>query len=228
MKTATKEITVVTVDDHHLTREGIKSQINGATGMRVVGEGAVGESVLQLVEKHQPDVLLVDMNMPLTKAQDSQKFRLVPTLKILHRRFPETAIIVISMYVSQSIVQATLARGVQGYLLKSDELTLMLPEAVRAVHRGGIYFSRSLTEGIEDSPYGHDEAKIVTKRQKQIILAIAEDPELSYAGHAANFGITEGALKNRLHEVYKRLGVSNITSCLIECIKRGIIKIGDE
>lgn len=221
-------ITVVTVDDHHLIREGIKSKVSEAADMEVVGEGTVGEEVLTLVEKYHPNVLLLDKSMPQTKnSNDKSKFRILPTLQILQRRFPNTAIIVISMHVSRSIIQATLARGVQGYLLKSDELSLMLPEAIRTAHRGGVYFSRSLTASIGDTIYDDDSADVLTRRQKEIILTIAEDPDLLYAEHAANLGITEGALKNRLSVIYERLGVPGIRACLIECVKRGIIEIGD-
>ena len=216
-------ITVVTVDDHHLTRLGIKSQIEAEPDMTVVGEGEAGDDVARLVKLHKPDVLLLDISMPQLPgiAMPFQVTRAVPMVKELS---PDTSIIIISMHTSQTLLAAVLTRGVQGYLLKNDPLTNMLPQAIRTVDGGGIFLSPTLTERIYeyDDPTG-----TLTRRQKQIIMAIAEDPNLSYVEHAINFGITEGALKNRLSVIYSRLGVTNITACVIECVRQGIIAIPD-
>jgi two-component system, NarL family, response regulator NreC len=222
-----KVITVLSVDDHDITRQGIKSLIHAEEGMVFLGEGATGEEVIPLVEKYKPDVLLLDIQMPQSKNPATGKFQILPTIKVLRRRFPETALIVISMHISHALIESALSSGIGGYLLKSDPLTMMLPAAIRAVSNGGIYFSKNLSGRMQVAEEeGHKSA--ITKRQKEIMLAIAEQPGLPYVEHARNLGITEGALKNRLSEIYKRLGVDGgMRECLVECVKQGLIVLDD-
>lgn len=222
-----REVSVVSVDDHDITRQGIKSLINAEEGMVFLGEGAIGEEVIPLVQKHKPNVLLLDIDMPQSKTPGTGKLHVLSTIKILRQRFPETAIIIISMHISHALIESALSSGIGGYLLKSDPLTIMLPAAIRAVSNGGIYFSKNLS-GRMPIAGEEDSRNVITKRQKEIILAIVEQPGLPYSEHARNLGITEGALKNRLSEIYKRLGVDGgIRECLVECVRQGIIVLDD-
>lgn len=75
--------------------------------------------------------------------------------------------------------------------------------------------------------YTDDRQSMLTKRQTQIMLAIAERPGLSKAELAANFDITEGALRNHLTDINKRLGASNLLECFVECLKQSIIILSD-
>ena len=218
-------ITVVTVDDHLLVRQGVKGQINDAEGMEVVGEGATGDDAFQLVKQHKPHVLLLDIDMPQS-ANSREQFQIIAAIRQIKQISPQTAIIILSQHISSPLIQSLLTRGVQGYLLKNDQLTAMLAQAIQTVYYDGIFFSKNIRDRIHSGVF--EEAQVITSRQREIILAIAEQPELSYAEQAHFLGITEGTLKNRLREAYKRLGVTNIASCIIECTKRGIIIIDDE
>lgn len=222
-----KSITVVSVDDHHLLRTGIRSHIEKDNGIVLVGEGNCGKDAYNLVEQYRPDVLLLDINM-LEDANNPQagQFQIVRAIRAIKRQSSHTAVIIVSGHISHTLVEVALSRGVQGYVLKSDELTNALAQGIRIVHAGGTYFSRILFDKMTESD-SHIDGEIITARQKQIILAIAEQPNLSSTQHAANFGITDGALRNRLSELFKRLEVNNITACILECIKRGIITIPD-
>jgi two-component system, NarL family, response regulator DegU len=223
-----REITVVTVEDHHLTRLGIKSQIDGAPGMRVVAEGSAGEDVIGLVKTHRPDVLLLDLDMPQHKDGSSEaRFPAMSVIRLLHEQYPETAIIIISMNASNALIEGALTRGVNGYLLKDDALTMSLPKAIQAVVAGGIFFSNSLSRRMYASEEEHGDGTI-TRRQKEILLQIIEDPDLSYAQIGERLGISEGSVKNRMSELNRRLNVSNRTAAIVQAIKRGLIVIESE
>ena len=227
MITSMKEtITVVTVDDHLLVRQGIRSQLATDDGIELVGEGATGQDAFRLLEQHKPHVLLLDIDMPQTADHtNGKRFQIATAIWQLKDISPSTATIILSQHISSALIEASLMNGVQGYLLKSDELTGMLAQSIRAVYYGGLFFSK----GIRDKIHSGTGAGIngITPRQREIILAITAQPELAYIEHARRLGITEGALKNRLGDAYRRLNVTNITSCVIECIKRGIIIISD-
>lgn len=223
-----KPITVVSVDDHYLLRSGIRGEIEKDSGLVMVGEGVCGADVFDLVEQHKPNVLLLDIKM----AQDANnpgagKFQVLPALRVIKRMSPHTAIMILSAEVSHTLVEVAFSKGLDAYLLKGDEATQSLPEAIRYVHSGGVLFSKTLQNKMTRTD-SYLDGDIITKRQKQIILAIAEQPNLSYAAHATNFGITEGALKNRLTDLFKRLGVNNIKECIVECIRREIITVSNE
>ena len=223
------EITIVTVEDHHLTREGIKSQIESDPRLKVVAEGSTGGEVIHLVEKYHPDILLLDLDMPQHKdGSNKARFSANPVIKLLCKTFPETKIIIISMNVVETIVSGVFRRGARGYLLKDDFLTMSLPHAIHSVHAGGIFLSDSLRKMVSAADDRHTD-KVVTKRQKQIILELIKNPELNYDEIGERLHITEGTVKNRMSELYSRLKVTNKTSAIIECIKQGIIVIdGDK
>ena len=218
------EITVVTVDDHRMIRENIKNQIDAAPGMKLVGEGEEGDDVLRLVIEHKPDVLFLDVHMPQSKKADGIRFRIMPVIQAIKEISPETAVVVISMNVSHMLVETALQRGILGYLLKEDDAAATrLADVVRAVHNGTPYFS----EAIVDRMHSNDAQDVLTKRQTQIMLRIAELPGLSMPEHAARLGITEGALRNHLSDMNRRLGVNTRLECFVECLKRGIITLND-
>lgn len=219
-------ITVVCVDDHPLIRQAIRYQIENAEGLLFLAEGSVGDEVIELVRQHHPDVLLLDIEMPQSQTADSERFQLIPSIRKMRQFFQETSIIIVSQHLSQALLEVGITRGVNGYLLKSDALTLSLPRAIRTVHQGGFYFSKGISERL----FARDTVMkdgLITRRQKQILLAIVEQPNLTYAEHAEQLGISEGTLKNRLSELFKRVGVKNITACLIEAIRTGLISLPD-
>lgn len=224
-----KKLTIVTVEDHHLTRVGIKSQIESDPNMQVVAEGSAGEEVIGLVKQHQPDILLLDLDMPQHKdGHNKAKFPAMATIRHLRETYPETAIMIISMNASHALVEGALSRGVEGYLLKDDALTMSLPTAIHSVVTGGLFFSPSLSSKMYASEDKHPD-KVITKRQKEIILELVRDPELTYAQIGERLGMSEGSVKNRMTELNRRLNVTNKSSAIVECIKRGLIVIdGDE
>ena len=217
-------IRVLCVDDHPLIRQAIRYQIEQVEDLLLIAEGSTGDEVVTLVKKHRPDVLLLDIEMPQSDSTESERFQLIPSFRKLRQFYPETSIVIVSQHLSQALLEIGITRGVHGYLLKSDALTLSLPRAIHTVHQGGFYFSKGISERL----FARDTVMkdgLITRRQKQILLAIVEQPNLTYAEHALRLGISEGTLKNRLSELFKRIGVKNITACLIEAIRTGVISL---
>lgn len=217
-------ITVVTIDDHPLIRTAIRSLLESEENIQLIAEGSAGEHVLPLVEEYEPDVLILDLAMPqLEHDVSGERFPVLQTVEQLHGDFPETAVIFLTQHASHSMSQQAISLGIRGYLLKSDDLSMNLPGAVEAVHRGGVYFSKEISKMLFQPIQPSATEPILTERQKEIILAIAQSPDATYRQLAAELSISESTFKGHLNIAFKALEVTNITACIITCMQRGLI-----
>ena len=215
-------ITVVAFDDHPLIRAGIERQLEKTSDIRLIGEGDCGDDVLRLAGQLQPNVVLLDIEMPQSTGSKQKDFKLMPVIPVLRQRFPDMAIIIISQYLSQSLLEGTLARGVMGYLLKDDILTLEVATAIRQVVAGRHYLSRGVTTRLVMNPYGQGE---LTERQREILMLLVEHPNLSYAEFSALLNISEGTFKNHISELKRRFHANTLLACVIEAIQEGIVHL---
>lgn len=221
-----KKIKVVVVDDHALIREAVRTLLAEHKRIELVGEGSVGEQVLPLVKQHRPDVLLLDISMPQSDTEQNKGiFSIEPTLKILQERYKETKVIILSQYLQKVLLLPSTRSCMSGYLLKSDDLSLKLGEAIEIVHLGGVYFSQAVNQ-VKTQINMHETAMYqitLTKRQKEILLTIAQDPESPYKKVAEEMCITERTLKWHLTGIYRKLGVNNIRAAMLVCIEYDLI-----
>ncbi len=220
-------MTIIAVDDHPLICQAIKSLVADRENMVLVGKGAAGEHLFPLVAEHRPDVAILDLNMPQFETHDGNAtldtFPVLPMVARLHQEYPETAVIILS-HIIPSVVHEGVGRGnnIKGYLLESDDLSLKLPEAIDLVSKGGVFFSEAIRRELFDSPEKIGKP-LLTKRQKEIIAAITQVTNASYAYHADILGIAESTLRNHLTSAYKSLDVSGITAAILRCKELGII-----
>jgi two-component system, NarL family, response regulator DesR len=219
------KIKVVSVDDHHLIHEAIRSLLAGREDMELVADGYVGDHLFPLLEEHHPDVLVLDLMMPQHENGHSEtktkSFAALQALAELRERFPDTGVIILSQFLHKGIAQGAVEHGVKGYLLKSDNLSLNLPTAIEQVSKGGVYFSMAFSKEMFSGTPSH--ANLLTKKQKEVILAIARNPNANYADIAAELYITTRTVKGHLTNIYQALDVNNVTACIIRCMQYGII-----
>lgn len=221
-------ITIVVIDDHALIRHAIRSLVAARPDLHLVGEGDSGEHLFALVSEHQPHVVILDLNMPHYKAEKatSHRFQALPELLRLRRAYPQTSVIILSEHLAPVLVHEAMISGVRGYILKSDDLSLSLPETIDIVSHGGIFFS----QGVEHELFGTAgviEPPLLTPRQIEILAIIANAPNDSYAQHAARLNIQLSSFRNQLDKIFKKMGVNNLTACMIRCHQLGIISLDD-
>ena len=222
MSSASKSITVAMVDANHLVRQGIKSLLLPHSEMELVGEGMVGDDVFTLLEKFKPDILLLDLNLPQHHNDCTNQFQISSTIKDISENYPETAVIILTRQYIPLITAHLIKQGIRGFLLKGDDLSLNLPVAMMVVHKGGAYFSETVIAEL----FSQKAKKVdLTRRQIEVLTAIATTPNASYIQQANNLSIAESTLKNHLTRAFKALGVKNITAAVLNCIKLGLIPL---
>lgn len=219
------KITVVSIDDHALVRQGIFHILSQSTDIELVAEGWAGEHVFSLVDIHRPNVLLLDVGLPATEltplSGPVNRFPIIPALSRLARQYPDTCVIIVSQYDTDSLVRAAIDAGVRGYLVKDDVLTTELCNAVRVVNGGGIYFSQSVQERV--LTLGDRREPVLSERQLEILAVMANQPDLPRVQLARQLAISENTLNRYLQMIYADLGVSNLAAALIRAFQLNLL-----
>lgn len=216
-----KMIEVVIVDDHPLIREAVRSLLSDQEHIEVVAEGSVGDDVLSLMEKHVPDILLLDLSMPQSKnGNNAAKFYAPPVIKQIQQRWPETGIIILTMENVPSLIHQSVEWGVAGYILKGDDLSLRLPTAIDMVNQGSVYFSESVSQIVLRKKNDTREVKL-TPKQMEALTLMYRYPDGSYLQHAVTLEIKESTYRSHLSSAYKALGVTNGTAAILRCLELG-------
>jgi DNA-binding NarL/FixJ family response regulator len=166
-----KPIRVILADDHTLVRAGMRALLEKLPKVEVVGEAGDGRQALQLVKRHRPDVVLMDISMPGLNGLDASQRMTV--------EYPDARVIILSMHDNEEYYWRALKAGAAGYLLKKAATT-ELGIALEQVVRGEIYLSREIStrlvkkfplQGIADQVSPLEE---LTGRQREILQLIAE------------------------------------------------------
>jgi DNA-binding NarL/FixJ family response regulator len=203
-------IRVLAVDDHPLLLKGIAALMMGEQDMELVGEANTGREALDLFRKLQPDITLMDLQMPEMSGIDA--------LSAIRGEFPDARIIVLTSYAGDIQVSRALRSGARGYLLK-DMLRKELLETIRAVHAGQKRLSSEAAAEIAE--HATDDA--LTPREIDVLRLIA-------AGNAnkeiaTQLGLTEETVKSHVKNILPKLGANDRTHAVTIALKRGIIDL---
>ena len=166
----TETLRILIADDHPLVRTGLSTILAGVPGFEVVGQAATGQEAIDLTATLRPDVIVMDLQMPDVSG-------VIATREIL-AAYPETRILVVTLFADEDSVLLALRAGARGYVLKdADEQELI--EAVRAVARGTGVFSEAVTNRLLDSVSGGRQSKPdgafsnLTEREREILDLLA-------------------------------------------------------
>ncbi len=129
-------IHVLIADDHRLVRDGFRAVLEREKDLQVVGEARDGKEAIELARRLKPDIVVMDIQMPrLNGLEATRELHSVDGNKIL----------IVSMLRDESLVRQALSHGAQGYITKDESFTELI-NAIRAIHEGKTYFSRSICE----------------------------------------------------------------------------------
>ena len=203
-------ITILTADDHPLIRAGLSAVLHAESGMLVVAEAANGEEAIEAYERLHPDVVLMDLRMPVMDG-------LAATRAILAED-PNARIIALTTYDGDEDIHRALSAGARGYLLK-DMMRTDLVGAIRTVHRG----QRSIPAPIAARIAEHTPRVGLTARELEVLRLVADG--LSNAQVAERIGRTEGTVKVHLKNILQKLDVHDRTEAVTTALRRGFIRL---
>ena len=203
-------IRVLAVDDHPLLREGIAALIGSEEDMELVGEASNGREALDLFRKQQPDVTLMDLQMPEMNGIDA--------IGAIRGEFPDARIIVLTTHPGDVQVSRALKAGARAYLLKGM-LRKELMETSRAVHAGQKRLSSEAAAEIAE----HAADNALTPREIDVLCLVAAGNANKEIG--ARLSLTEVTVKSHVKNILAKLGASDRTHAVTIALKRGIIDL---
>lgn len=203
-------IRVLVVDDHPLLREGVCAVINTQDDLSIVGEADSGEEAVRMYERHHPDIVLMDLQMPGMGG--------VAAIETLRRSHPSARIIVLTTYSGDAQAMSALRAGAAGYLLKSSMRTDLL-DTIRSVHAGGKFMSA----GVATEIAMHLAEDVLSTRESEVLtLAAAGNSNKQIA---ARLGLSEDTIKGYMKVIYSKLGAADRTHAVTIAARRGIIEL---
>lgn len=213
------KITVLLADDHNVLRQGMAQVLDAQPDISVVAQASTGTEAYRLAEKHRPDVILMDINMP-------EMDGVAAAQQIMAAR-PQTGIIILTMYRRDDYVFEAIKAGASGYLLKEVELDELLA-AVRAVAQGEAVIDpsiagRVLAELRRPRP-GNDSDEVadgLSDRDLEILQLLAQG--LSNQEIADRLFLAEKTIRNRLSLIFKKLHLDNRTQAALYALREGLV-----
>lgn len=213
-------VRVLITDDQAVVREGLAAILGTDPEIDVVGLAGDGQEALDLVPKLQPDVVLMDLKMPiLNGVQATQRLR---------QTSPDVYVLVLTTYAADEWVFDALRAGASGYLLKDTRRDELLA-AIKGTAKGRAYLDpaiagrvmqRAVTPPSTTSP-GESQAKTFTERELQILSLLVQgysNPEIARQLHLA-----QGTVRNYVSGIIQKLDVSDRTQAAIEALRRGLV-----
>ena len=215
-------VSIVLVDDHQLVRRGLRSLLSAETDFSVIGEGSDGLTAADLVERLQPDVVILDMVMPgLTGVEVSRQ---------ISQRCPRTRILILSMYANDAYILAALRNGAAGYVLKTVSPEV-LAEAVRVVAGGQKYLCPPLSgRAIEAYIQRSDSASVdpyetLTSREREVFHLAAEGYNNTQIGE--RLAISPRTVETHREKIMRKLNLQSFADLIRYALKKGILPLDD-
>lgn len=216
-----KKIKVLVVDDHTLVRDGIRALLSLAADIEVVGEAANGKEALQKVRQLAPDVVLMDLGMPVLGGLEATRR--------IRRQFPGTRVLAVTQYDDSEYVVPVIEAGARGFVSKMAAFS-ELASAIQAVHNGSSFLSPSAAAALveecqqktagkgEDDPYQR-----LTDREREVLKLVAE-------GHSAREIADVLVVSPKTVDWYKtslmnKLNIHNRADLIKYAIRKGIITL---
>ncbi|RKQ35584.1 response regulator [Oceanobacillus halophilus] len=225
-----KRIRIILIDDHKLFREGVKRILEFEPTFEVVAEGNDGSEAAKLVKENNPDVVLMDINMPNING--------VQATADLVRYFPNTKVIILSIHDDESYVTHALKTGAQGYLLKEMDADALI-EAIKVVSDGGSYLHPKVTHNLvrEYRRLAKENASaiadrgieyrkplhLLTKRECQVLQLLADGK--SNRAVAETLYISEKTVKNHVSNILQKMNVNDRTQAVVSAIRKGWVEV---
>jgi two-component system NarL family response regulator len=203
-------VSLLIADDHFVVREGLRSLISRCEGLVVIGEASNGEEALKVFRKTLPDVVLLDLRMPVCDG--------LSAIRQIRAEFPGARILVLSSHDGDEDIHSAIEAGAMGYLLKHSSGDQVLP-AIRAVMDGRQWISPEASDRLRD----RIRTETLTPRERELLQLLAQGEANKQA--AAILGLSEETVKTHVRNILGKLQVRDRTEAVTVALRRGIIRL---
>jgi len=205
---------ILLVEDHPIVREGVRAFLDKTSLHEVVAECDNGVTALQLVAKHRPDVVIVDLRIPRLDG-------LEVTRRVV-QKYPSIKVVVLSMYSTDSYVASALRHGALAYVLKNSDIK-ELNAAIDSALAGKPYLSSALSNKGERTSVSKDRYELLTTREREILQHVGEG--MTAAAIAKLLDISVRTVEKHRSNLMRKLGAKNHADVIRYALQRGLIPL---
>lgn len=206
-------VTVILGDDHPLVRQGVRRLLEGRE-FEILGEGSDGLEVIELAQRLQPDIILLDLSMPTLNG--------IGAVREIARVAPAAKVIVLTMHTEEHYILEALRSGVKGCVSKTQAPEHLL-QAIREVCRGGVYLSPSVSGVVVQGYLANTEVPYdpLTDRERQVLQLIAEGKTTKEC--AVILGVSVKTAESHRSSLMSKLDVHSTAEVVRYAIRRGMV-----
>ena len=214
-----KQISVLLADDHRLVREGLRMLLELEKDLQIVGEAEDGRQAVALVKKLRPDVVLMDIAMPLLNGLEATRQ--------IRKDFPDVKVLILSAHSHAAFVKQVAGVGAAGFLLKHTSSTV-LATAIREVQKGNTYFSPAIAKQLtscNSKPGGMPfkaKSNQLSPREMEVLQLIAEGQPNKQV--AAELGVSFKTVDKHRQNLMSKLDIHDVAGLTRYAIAEGIIE----
>jgi DNA-binding NarL/FixJ family response regulator len=214
------KIRIVIAEDHKLFREGLRSILKDDKSLEIVGEAANGLQAINVVRDLKPDVILLDINMPVMDG-----IQIIPAIR---QKSSGTKVLMLSAAKDETTILKSLRAGAKGYLSK-DTSTSSLIKAIKVVHKDELWVERTLITRFFNGDYNDDlnrdnrqknTKETLTAREQDVLRHLIKGSTNKEIGN--ELFISEKTVKSHLNKIFRKLNVSRRLEAILYAIKLGL------
>jgi two-component system response regulator DegU len=216
------KISVTILDDHQSIVDGYRFRLSNFPQIEIITTLEYGEDLENALKKQAPDVLILDVNVKVS-AENSNNYPIFHVIPDLLQRYPDLAILVISMHNDRSIIRAVMEGGASGYILKDDQRTIQeLGSVILSIVSGGIFLSEKVRNLYVKNRSATSEEPL-TGRQMEALSLCAAYPDHTTEKLAQIMNVANSTVRNLLSGAYLRLGVNSRAAAIAKARQLGLI-----
>lgn len=212
-----KVIKIMLVDDHGVLRDGLKNIFQLEEDFNVVGEAVSGEEAMNKMELLNPDIVVLDINLPDKNG--------VEITKEMKQNYKETKILILTMHSHKEYFMSAIREGADGYLLK-DAPSEQVVEAIRTIMRGESVIHPVMTKKLLS--FHHEDEKQskeseLTEREKEVLVCLVEG--LSNREVGEKLFISEKTVKIHVSKIFRKLAVKSRSQAVIHAVQQNLVSL---
>jgi DNA-binding NarL/FixJ family response regulator len=209
-------IRILIVDDHSVVRQGLKMFLALDPELEVVGEAANGSEALRLARELEPDVVLMDLLMPVMDG--------VTATEVIRRELPEIEVIALTSVLEDQVIFKAMRAGATGYLLKDTE-SEELCRSIKAAAAGQVQLSPQVAARLMQEVHVPESPESLTKRETEVLRLLAQGKANKEI--AAALVIGEKTVKTHVSNILSKLGVPSRTQAALYAVRLGLVSLDE-